>query len=176
VAEAWRAPSPAFERQTPARAHESGERVATLKMRFFALLIDSLISSIMALVVMIICVALFALLPYLFSMLNLYYEAAFFNLIMLTSLPVAGIIVTSLINIAFIYKRGQTWGKKIIGLRITSASGRKRSLFRNVILRSLVKILLLVPPLVAIDLCFLLRKDGRTLHDIVGGTIVINER
>ncbi|MDR1019224.1 MAG: RDD family protein [Synergistaceae bacterium] len=177
AAEAWRAPSPGFERQTHARQHKSGESVATLKPRFFALLIDSLISSIMALAVMIVCVGLFSLLPYLFSMLGLYYEASFYTIVMYHAVPVAGIFVASLINIAFIYRRGQTWGKKIIGLRITSASGRKRSFLRNTVLRSLIKILLSVPPLVAIDLCFLLlRKDGRTLHDLIGGTVVINER
>jgi uncharacterized RDD family membrane protein YckC len=172
----WRPPQAAFERQEPARARESGPGVATLKSRFFALLIDSLISLIMALAVMIICVLLFRLLPYLFSLLGLFYETAYYTIMMYYTVPVTGVLVTSLINTVLIYKRGQTFGKKITGLRITRAGGRKRSFIRNTVLRSLVKILLLMPPLVILDLCPLFWRDGQTLHDLIGGTVVISER
>ncbi|MDR0647901.1 MAG: RDD family protein [Synergistaceae bacterium] len=176
VQEAWRPPSPSFERDMPSRAHESYESAATLKSRFFALLIDSLLSLIMALVAMIVCVALFSLLPYLFSMLGKYYDTRFFIIVMYCVVPVAGILIASLINISMIYRSGQTLGKKITGLRIKNVSGRRRSFFRNTVLRSLFKVLLLLPPLVVLDLCFLLRKDGRTLHDLIGGTVVISAR
>jgi uncharacterized RDD family membrane protein YckC len=197
TAEAWRAPMRASAR-APVRASVGEGRVATLATRFFAFLLDILISSIMTLLAMIIFVALFTLAPRLFSILGLYYDRIAYMIGVLTVLLPIGVLITSLINVLLLSRKGMTLGKKILGVRIESTRGKKLSFFRNIIVRSLVKTILLVaPPLaaiyliitrslvitilivplfVAIDLCSLLRKDGRTLHDLIGGTIVISER
>jgi uncharacterized RDD family membrane protein YckC len=206
--EAWSAPIPRARIPVAARAksQEGEERIATLKTRLLAFVSDFLISSIMALLAMIICVGLFSLAPHILSMLGIYADFIAYGIWALFALPIIGTLIVSLINIAIISKSGQTYGKKILGLRIVSASGRKLSLFRNIIIRSLVKLapiasliiaiylrffefpsnaiskslvklsFAVLLPLIAIDLCFLVRKDRRALHDIVGGTIVISTK
>lgn len=197
MADAWRAPAHADVR-TPHRASAGEVRVAALTTRFSAFLLDILISSIMTLLAMIICGALFALAPRLFSMLGLYYDRIAYFIGTLTILLPIGVFITSIINVVLLSKKGQTLGKKILGLRVERVNGKRLSAFRNIIVRSLVKTILvtappvaaiglaimkpllitilIVPLLVAIDLCPLFRRDGRTLHDLIGGTIVTSER
>jgi uncharacterized RDD family membrane protein YckC len=203
--EAWSAPVPRLVKPMTAKA-ESEERIATLKARFLAFVTDLLISSVMMLLAMIICGCLFSLAHRMLSMLDIYVDLIAYDIWTFIALPMIGILIVSLINIVIISRNSRTYGKKILGLRIVSASGRKLSLSRNIIIRSLVKlapiILLIiaiylhiffwppvnaisrslvrlpifVPLLIVIDLCFLLRKDRRTLHDIIGGTIVVNSK
>jgi uncharacterized RDD family membrane protein YckC len=202
--ETWSAPIPRAAKPMAAKA-EDGERIATLKTRFLAFLADFLISSIMALLAMIICGAVFSLVPRVFALLGIYVKwtsSSMYLILTIIASPPIGILIASLINVSLIYRRGQTYGKKILGLRIVSTSGRKLSFFRNIIIRSLVKLAPVVPPLIAIDLhilsyrgntiiimmlvivpllaaidlCFLFREDRRALHDIIGGTIVVNSK
>lgn len=156
-------------------ATKAEESFAEPKLRLIAFVTDLLLSSIIALAVMIIFGSVVMLLFRLefgasfmlgvLSMLGFRYEAV---------LLAIGILAATLTNVVLLSRNGQTFGKKIAKVRVVKTSGRKISFFRNIVIRSLVKLAFIVPPLIFIDLCFLLRKDGRTLHDIIGGTIVVN--
>ncbi len=69
---------------------------------------------------------------------------------------------------------GQTIGKKIMMIRIVGMSGRIPGFIQVVILRNWVRYLLSVIPFFSqIDLLFALGDSGRTIHDWISGTRVI---
>lgn len=78
-------------------------------------------------------------------------------------------------------KTGQTWGKKLLSIRIVDLHGEQPPLWRLILLRYLPTQLLSMVPIVGnfyalVDALFIFRKDKRCLHDLIAGTQVVNFR
>ena len=73
--------------------------------------------------------------------------------------------------------RGQTTGKRIVGIKIVQAStGENGGFVSNVVLRAWVNGLLNIVPLYGlVDILFIFRNDRRCIHDLIAGTIVIQD-
>jgi uncharacterized RDD family membrane protein YckC len=71
--------------------------------------------------------------------------------------------------------RGQTLGKKWLGIKIALADGGPASFGSAVIMRILVGqgILAMIPFYGLIDALFIFREDRRCVHDLVAGTKVV---
>ena len=101
-----------------------------------------------------------------------------------------------------VYNNGQTVGKRAMKLKITNASGSKLTmnnmLFREMILHNILFNIILTMLIVVLNknnyltasiiievmqvsisisilIMIIVRNDGRGLHDLIGGTVVINE-
>jgi uncharacterized RDD family membrane protein YckC len=149
------------------RQEANDERLASAKMRFLAFLADTLIFSIVTMLFMILCGFVFTLVFHVFSLWGFAYDAI--------SLSV-GFLGAMLFDIILLSRNGQTIGKKISGVRVVKTNGKKVSMMRNAALRIIFQIALLLPPFVILDLCFMLRQDRRTLHDLIAGTIVVSAK
>ena len=73
---------------------------------------------------------------------------------------------------------GQTWGKKLLKLKIVDLDGRKPSLVRLICLRYLSTRLLAMIPVVGAfysigDALLIFRDDKRCIHDHIAGTRVV---
>lgn len=81
-----------------------------------------------------------------------------------------------------LHKSGQTWGKRLLGIRIVDQAGRKPEFWRLTLLRYLPFDAMASIPVVgwliaAIDSLMIFRDDRRCLHDILAGTrVVVVER
>jgi uncharacterized RDD family membrane protein YckC len=94
---------------------------------------------------------------------------------------VVGIAIAFAIQYIPLKASGQTWGKKIVGLRIVDMQGQqpgigvllgKRYLFANG-----VGLLPIVGALIStVNVLLIFRSDKRCLHDLVAGTQVINAK
>ncbi|WP_369975965.1 RDD family protein [Xanthomonas bundabergensis] len=78
-------------------------------------------------------------------------------------------------------KTGQTWGKKLLWIRIVDLHGAQPPLWRLLLLRYLPSQVLSLVPVVGnfyalIDALFIFRQDKRCLHDLIAGTQVVNVR
>jgi uncharacterized RDD family membrane protein YckC len=78
-------------------------------------------------------------------------------------------------------KTGQTWGKKVMSIRIVGLDGAQPSLWHLISKRYLPTHLISIVPVVggfygAVDALFIFRKDQRCLHDLIAGTQVVNAR
>ncbi len=86
------------------------------------------------------------------------------------------------INAYPLHKTGQTWGKRLLGIRIVDLAGRKPELWRILLLRYLpTDVAGSIPfvgwPITLIDALMIFREDRRCLHDLIAGTrVVIVER
>jgi len=99
-------------------------------------------------------------------------------------LIVAGLIVTGLIvgliiaNILFLYRDGQTIGKKLLSIKVVRTDGEKVSLLRFFFLRFLPVGLLGAIPLIGsvfslADALLIFRASHQCLHDNIADTIVV---
>lgn len=75
---------------------------------------------------------------------------------------------------------GQTWGKRIVGIRIFDLQGNRPSLARLLGLRYLPQhavylIPVIAPMLVVVDALFICRHDRRCVHDLIAGTQVVKD-
>ena len=73
---------------------------------------------------------------------------------------------------------GQTWGKKMLKLKIVDLEGRKPSLLRLIGVRFAVNRLLGMVPVLGtlyglIDILCIFREDRRCIHDMIAGTRVV---
>jgi uncharacterized RDD family membrane protein YckC len=73
---------------------------------------------------------------------------------------------------------GQTWGKRLLKLRIVNLEGRKPSFSRLVLLRyGVTRAIAMVPVLgglyALVDDLFIFRDDRRCIHDLIAGTRVV---
>jgi len=78
-------------------------------------------------------------------------------------------------------RTGQTWGKKLVGIRIVDLDGDVPALAPLLVKRYLVGTLLgQVPVLGALygltDALFVFRQDRRCIHDLIAGTQVVAAR
>lgn len=77
-----------------------------------------------------------------------------------------------------LHKTGQTWGKRLLSIRIVDLAGRKPDLWRLLVLRYLPtdvigSIPLIGWPITLIDALMIFREDRRCLHDLIAGTRVV---
>jgi uncharacterized RDD family membrane protein YckC len=75
-------------------------------------------------------------------------------------------------------RSGQSWGKRMLGLKIVDLQGRQPGLLRLLGLRyGLGRLIGLVPVLgywfALVDDCFIFREDRRCVHDFIAGTRVV---
>jgi uncharacterized RDD family membrane protein YckC len=75
-------------------------------------------------------------------------------------------------------RSGQTWGKKILKLRIVDREGRRPEFLRLVGLRyATTQLMAMIPGIGALygllDALFIFRADKRCLHDLIAGTRVV---
>lgn len=76
-------------------------------------------------------------------------------------------------------RTGQTWGKKLLSIRIVDLHGGQPPLWRLIVLRYLLTQLLSLVPVAGnvyalLDALFIFRQDKRCLHDLIAGTQVVN--
>ncbi|MHB1079560.1 MAG: RDD family protein [Prosthecobacter sp.] len=96
-------------------------------------------------------------------------------------LAVAGIAFLGLLiyNLVLLTTKGQTLGKKMMGIRIVSYPDCQNAGFvKAVLLRGFVNGLIGAVPLLGFfyaltDICFIFREDHRCIHDLIGGTQVV---
>jgi uncharacterized RDD family membrane protein YckC len=82
-------------------------------------------------------------------------------------------------NIVIMTTRGQTLGKKWLGIRVvTNPDGQNPGFVKNVVLRAFVNGIIgnIVPFYPIIDACFIFREDRRCLHDMIADTIVVEDK
>lgn len=71
--------------------------------------------------------------------------------------------------------RGQTLGKKWLGIKMVDLHGQNPGFVRAVVLRSVVNGLLGFVPLYSlVDVLFIFRQDRRCVHDLLAGTKVVD--
>ena len=69
---------------------------------------------------------------------------------------------------------GQTWGKRLLKLRIVDMQGRKPGFLRLILLRyGTGRVLGLIPFYALVDILFIFADDRRCLHDLIAGTRVV---
>ncbi len=90
-----------------------------------------------------------------------------------------GFIHFSLVHGYFLFKSGQTVGKKLLGIQILGLDNAKLPLVKILGLRYLPMSLFVMIPrfgslLVTIETLFIFRKDKRCVHDMIAKTKVVN--
>ena len=86
--------------------------------------------------------------------------------------PMAGLLI---IQAYFLTRQGQSLGKMIMNVRIVRIDSNSNGGFvTNVLLRAIVNdFLCLLPIYGLVDVLFILRSDGRCIHDLLAGTRVV---
>jgi uncharacterized RDD family membrane protein YckC len=89
-----------------------------------------------------------------------------------------GFLIFVVVHGYFLYKNGQTVGKKLLGIRIADLDGNVPDLARLLLLRYLpVSLVTLIPVvgnyLPVFDVLFIFQASRRCLHDVIAGTIVV---
>jgi len=80
-----------------------------------------------------------------------------------------------------LYRDGQTWGKKLLGIRIVGLDGRIPGLLRLLVLRRFVGTAIAQVPLIGpfytiVDALFVFTHDRRCIHDLIARTRVVMAR
>lgn len=94
------------------------------------------------------------------------------------SITVVAMITLLAFNLNYLYKNGQTIGKRIVGVKIVRTDDERCGLARIIFLRNFVIGLLgnipLIGPFVSLaDPLFIFRGDRRCIHDLIADTKVI---
>jgi uncharacterized RDD family membrane protein YckC len=92
-----------------------------------------------------------------------------------------GFVVLVLVQGFPLRATGQTWGKRMVGIKIVDLEGNKPPLGRLLGLRYLpVQIVAAIPIVgmvaVLVDLLLIFRKDRRCVHDLIAGTKVVSAK
>jgi uncharacterized RDD family membrane protein YckC len=95
------------------------------------------------------------------------------------NIAVAGWVLFFVFNTYLLNKYGQTVGKKILGTYIVSLEGNKPNFWplvsRRYIIIGLIYYIPVIGSFVAlINGLFIFRKDKRCIHDLIAGTVVID--
>jgi uncharacterized RDD family membrane protein YckC len=124
--------------------------------------------------------------------LPLMFVGGYFERLQSTSVPLVDALVTDLLwqILGFavflllqgypLYMKGQTWGKRILGIRIIGVDGRPLPFVRLVSLRYLPLHLIGIVPfagqlLSIVNVLLIFRADHRCGHDLLAGTIVVRD-
>ena len=100
-------------------------------------------------------------------------------------LAAAGYVVLALVMFVVVQgyplaKTGQTWGKKLLWIRIVDLHGAQPPLWRLIVRYLPIQLLSMVPVVgsfyALVDALFIFRQDKRCLHDLVAATQVFNVR
>jgi uncharacterized RDD family membrane protein YckC len=97
-------------------------------------------------------------------------------------MSVGFILLFVAINAYPLQKTGQSWGKRMLGIRIVDLAGRKPELWRLLFLRyfptdAVGSIPFIGWPITLLDALMIFRADRRCLHDFIAGTrVVVVER
>lgn len=89
------------------------------------------------------------------------------------------VLVVLGIQIYLLTTRGQTMGKKLLGIKIVNFDDESNPGFvKAFLLRALVNGLIGCVPVIGavyslVDICFIFREDRRCLHDLIAGTKVV---
>jgi uncharacterized RDD family membrane protein YckC len=92
------------------------------------------------------------------------------------------LLALAIVQIWMLSTRGQTIGKRIVGIRIVrAADGSPPGFVHAWLLRDFVRGILCSIPVLGrifclVDLCFIFRADRRCIHDLIAGTRVISAR
>jgi uncharacterized RDD family membrane protein YckC len=102
-------------------------------------------------------------------------EAGFLALI---GMQLLGLLLFAIVNGYLLMSRGQTVGKKLLGMRIVRPDGSAATPGRIIGLRYAVGWLLSALPVVGmvyalVDCLMIFRADRRCLHDLIADTIVV---
>jgi len=147
-------------------AHVEGQ-AATLRQRFVAALIDGVLS-----------IALVFPLMAAFGMFEYTKHGNTPTLLQTLEMSALGFLVFVLVHGYLLMRNGQTIGKKIVGIRITSLDDRVPPLPKLLFARYLpISVATLVPVagnfLPFVDSLFVFRSDRRCIHDLIAGTKVV---
>ena len=85
--------------------------------------------------------------------------------------PFTGVLIYGVIYVLFLWKKGQTPGKKAYEIRVVDAVTHKKLTLSQAILR-FIGFLLSASILIGLIFPFY-RKDKRSLHDIIANTVVL---
>jgi uncharacterized RDD family membrane protein YckC len=101
-----------------------------------------------------------------------YIKALFFVII------ASSCIIYFVVNGYFLYKSGQTVGKKLIGIKITDLKGNIPTLMKSYVLRFLIPSLVCSIPVLGMflwfaDVLFIFGKNKRCIHDYIAETKVM---
>lgn len=90
-------------------------------------------------------------------------------------LGVLGSLALLVVQLVLVSKRGQTIGKRLVGIRIVMKDTLENGGFVvNVLKRGFLNGLLsLIPGYFLVDSLFVFREDRRCIHDLIAGTSVI---
>jgi uncharacterized RDD family membrane protein YckC len=95
------------------------------------------------------------------------------------AVAVIGFLGLIIYNVVLLSTKGQTLGKKWLGIRIVSHPDCQNAGFvKAVLLRGFVNGIIGAIPLLGIlysitDICFIFREDRRCIHDLIGSTQVV---
>ena len=90
-----------------------------------------------------------------------------------------GVLVMLGIQLYLLHTRGQTIGKKLVGIKIVDFNtGQNPGLVKTFVMRSFVNGLIGAVPFAGgvyslVDICFIFRDDQRCIHDLLAGTKVV---
>jgi uncharacterized RDD family membrane protein YckC len=87
-------------------------------------------------------------------------------------------LIYLMVNGYYLYKSGQTVGKKLIGIKITDLKGNTPTLMKSYVLRFLIPSLVCSFPVLGmilwfIDVLFIFGKNKRCIHDYIAETKVM---
>jgi len=96
----------------------------------------------------------------------------------LIGILVIAFIAWGIYNIVLVYQYGQTWGKKMMGIRMVRKDGSRMSFARFFWLRGVVYGLCAAIPFVGwivrlVDKLMIFRDSRQCLHDVIADTIVV---
>jgi len=94
--------------------------------------------------------------------------------------PIVGLLIFFAVNGYWLHTRGQSVGKRLLGIRIVRSSGERATLSRIIFARYLpthaVGIIPVIGMLYAlIDILFIFRDSRQCLHDTIADTIVVKD-
>ncbi len=149
-------------------------KLATRLLRFIAFLIDaSVVAIIFCLLFILLKVTIFDLdLMKIFRGDSNYLEFLFFSVIGISC------IIYFIVNFYWLYKNGQTMGKKLTGIKIIDEKGNVPSLGRSYGYRFLIPVLISSLPVFGLlfwltDALFIFGKKRKCIHDYLAGTKVV---
>ena len=89
-------------------------------------------------------------------------------------------LVLGIFQLVMLATRGQSIGKRLLGMRIvTHPDGQNPGGVKTILLRGVVPAVIGMIPVLGplfslVNVCFIFREDRRCIHDLIAGTQVVN--